>query len=334
MAFPEDRMRDKRITEETRRKYRETGELSPKDLVMPIFVKEGISKKNEISSMPGIYQFPFEDVAAEAQRILDAGVPAVILFGIPEKKDETGSGSYAENGVVQKAIRIIKEKVPEITVIGDVCMCEYTSHGHCGILNKSESRGRESEYIVDNDATIEILGKIAVSYAKAGADIVAPSAMMDGQVKAIKDALTVNVYPDVKIMSYSAKYASAFYGPFRDAAESPPRFGDRRTYQMDHYNSDEAILESAMDIEEGADILMVKPALAYQDIICRLKKELNFPLACYSVSGEYAMFKAAAAKGYLNEEKVVLESLVGLKRAGADTIITYYAVEAAKWLTK
>ena len=316
-------MRDRRKNEESRAKHREGNKLSLKDLIMPIFIKEGISVKSAIKSMPGIYQFSLEEAVCEAEKIYNAGIPSVILFGIPKHKDETGSSSYDENGVVQKAIRAIKKKVPGITVIGDVCLCEYTSHGHCGIVKGDE---------IDNDETIKLLAKIAVSYAKAGADIVAPSAMMDGQVKKIKEALLKNNFKKTKIMAYSAKYASNFYGPFRDAAESPPQFGDRKTYQMDYYNSDEAVLEAKLDIQEGADIVMVKPALAYQDIISRIKKELNYPLACYSVSGEYSMLKAAAKAGYLDEKKVVLEALIGLKRAGADFIITYYACEVAKWL--
>lgn len=337
MGFPSIRLRDKRKDAVTRRKNRQTKELSVKDLIMPIFVKEGLTKKIEVRSMPGIYQFPLQRAASEARRIYDLGIPAVILFGIPKHKDEVGSSSYAPNGIVQKAIAAIKKKVPSLKVIGDVCMCEYTSHGHCGILQERQIKvsGKNKRlFDVDNDATIKILAKIAVSYAEAGADMVAPSAMMDGQVKAIKEALVANRFSRVKIMSYSVKYASSFYGPFRDAAESPPQFGDRKTYQMDCHNSDEAIAEAKMDIEEGANILMVKPALAYQDIIFRIKKELPFPLACYSVSGEYSMLKAAVAAGYLDEQKTVLESLIGFKRAGADYIITYYAAEAAKWIKK
>ena len=325
MVFPKTRMRDRRKDEATRLKHREAGCVVPGDLIMPVFVKEGISERRAITSMPGIYQYPVKEIAKESKTIFGAGIPAVILFGIPRNKDEAGSASYDENGVVQRAIREIKEKVPEMTVIADVCMCEYTSHGHCGII-KAKGRG------VDNDGTIKVLADIAVSYARAGADIVAPSAMMDHQVKAIKEALVKNGYVGVKIMSYSAKYASSFYGPFRDAAESPPKFGDRRTYQMDYHNSDEALLEARLDIEEGADMVMVKPAMGYADIIYRIKKELGFPLACYSVSGEYSMIKAAAVKGYIDERKVVLEMLTGLKRSGADRIITYYAREAAGWL--
>ncbi len=330
MSFPEIRMRDRRKDAATRRFYRQTPELSPKDLIMPIFVKEGISKKKEIKSMPGINQLPLKDVILEAQMVYRAGVPGVILFGIPRHKDEMGSSSYDKRGVVSDAIYAIKNKVPGLCVIADVCLCEYTTHGHCGIIQKP--KGSQKNFYIDNDATIEVLARAAVSYAQAGADMVAPSAMMDGQVKAIKEALTRSGYIKVRIMAYSAKYASSFYGPFRDAAESPPRFGGRQAYQMDYHNSDEALLEARLDIEEGADIIMVKPALGYTDIIYRLKKELNFPLACYSVSGEYSMVKAASSKGYIDEKKLVLEALTGFKRAGAGTIITYYAQEAAGWL--
>ncbi len=325
MAFPKTRMRERRKDEAARIKYRETPCVSAKDMIMPIFVKEGMAVKKEIGSMPGIFQLPINKATEEAGKIYGLGIPAIILFGIPKRKDGAGSSAYDVNGVVQQAIRAIKKKVPGLSVIADVCLCEYTSHGHCGII-------KSQNYIVDNDETIKVLARIAVSYAEAGADVVAPSAMMDGQVKAIKEALIRNDYTKTKIMAYSAKYASNLYGPFRDAAESPPRFGDRKTYQMDYYNSDEAVLESKLDIEEGADIIMVKPALGYEDIIYRVKKELKFPLACYSVSGEYSMIKAAAAKGYIDERKTVLEILTGFKRAGADRIITYYAKEAAGWL--
>ena len=327
MGFSKIRMRERRKDEPTRMRHRETPGVYSGDLVMPIFVKEGISKKKEIKPMPGIFQLPVSKAAEEAGKIKRLGIPAIILFGIPKHKDEEGSYSYDENGIVQQAIRMIKKNVPRLSVIADVCLCEYTSHGHCGIVKKT--RGGLD---VDNDETIKVLARIAVSYAQAGADIVAPSAMMDGQVKAIKEALVKNGYNKTKIMAYSAKYASHLYGPFRDAAESPPQFGNRKTYQMDYYNSDEAVFESKLDIEEGADILMVKPALGYEDIIYRVKKELKFPLACYSVSGEYAMIKAACSKGYINERETVLEILTGVKRAGADKIITYYAKEAAGWL--
>lgn len=343
MEFPEIRMRERRKDEAARVKHRETAVISAGDLIMPVFIKQGITRKKEIASMPGIYQWPLKDAAAQARKARDLKISGIILFGIPAYKDEIGSSAYDEEGVVQKAIHDIKKKVPGISVIADVCLCEYTSHGHCGIIKSQKShvlsgscqkRGKfkNQNYIVDNDETIKVLAKIAVSYARSGADTVAPSAMMDGQVKAIKEALVKNGYTKTKIMAYSAKYASSFYGPFRDAAESPPQFGDRSTYQMDYHNSDEALLEARLDIGEGADMLMVKPALGYADIIYRMREELNFPLSCYSVSGEYSMIKAAAMKGYIDERKVALEVLTGLKRAGADQIITYYAMEAAGWL--
>ncbi|MDO8663106.1 MAG: porphobilinogen synthase [Candidatus Omnitrophota bacterium] len=327
MIFPNLRMRERRKDEEVRRQLRQTAALTQRDLIMPIFVKEGLSAKSEIKSMPGIYQFSAREAVGEAQRLYDTGIPYLILFGVPKHKDETASSAYDERGIIQEVIRSIKQKLPQLVVIADVCMCEYTSHGHCGIIKKTKEG-----FQVDNDQTLEILAKIALSYGNAGADYVAPSAMMDGQVKVIKEALMKNNLAKVKIMAYSAKYASSFYGPFREAAESSPRFGDRAAYQMDYYNSDEAILEAKLDIQEGADIIMVKPALAYQDIIYRIKDELNFPLACYSVSGEYAMIKLAAAKNLLDEKKIVLEILTGFKRSGADFIITYYAAEVAKWL--
>ena len=331
MFFPKIRMRNRRKDELTRAGYRETPAVSLNDLIMPMFIKEGLVRRAAIRSMPGICQFSVDEAVSEAEKIHERGIPSVILFGIPLHRDPAASRSYSDNGIIQKAIRAIKARVPGLTVIGDVCMCEYTSHGHCGIIGR---KGKTKILSVDNDKTIKILAKIAVSYAASGADIVAPSAMMDGQVGEIKRALLKNNYPGVKIMSYSSKYASSFYGPFRDAAESPPRFGDRKTYQMDFHNSDEAVLEARLDIQEGADILMVKPALGYLDIIYRIKKELRRPLACYSVSGEYAMVKAAAAAGFLEEKTTVLEMLTGFKRAGADFIITYHACEAAKWLGK
>jgi len=352
MKFPEIRMRQRRKDEVTRAKFRETAELSVKDFIMPIFVKEGISIKQEIKSMPGIFQLPLKEVAAYAKEIYRAGIPSVILFGIPKHKDDAGTSSYDDKGVVQEAIRAIKKRVPQVCVIADVCMCEYTSHGHCGIIKpvigdgvlvmgkksflKPKTQNLKPNFNVDNDATIEVLAKIAVSYARAGVDIVAPSAMMDGQVQAIKKALIKNNFPKIKILAYSAKYASSLYEPFRDAAESPPQFGDRKAYQMDYHNSDEALLETKLDIQEGADMVMVKPALGYEDIIYRIKQELKSAgrqqLACYSVSGEYAMIKAASSKGYINEKKIVFELFIGFKRAGADYIITYYALEMAQWL--
>ncbi len=325
MALSKIRMRERRKDEATRISYRETPDVTRRDLIMPVFVKEGIAAKKKIISMPGIFQIPLEEVAKEARNIHASGIPAIILFGIPKHKDEKGSSAYDEDGIVQQAIRVIKKNVPGLSVIADVCLCEYTSHGHCGII-------KNQNYIVDNDETVKVLARIAVSYALAGADTVAPSAMMDGQVKAIKEALVKNGYTKTRILAYSAKYASNFYGPFRDAAESPPQFGDRTAYQMDYHNSREALIEARLDIEEGADMIMVKPALGYADIIYKVKKELGFPLACYSVSGEYSMIKAAALKGYIDEGKVVLEALTGFKRAGADKIITYYAMEVAGWL--
>ncbi|MDD5108597.1 MAG: porphobilinogen synthase [Candidatus Omnitrophica bacterium] len=316
-------LRDRRKNELTRKKLRETQELSAKDLIMPIFVKEGILEKKEIKSMPGIYQFSLKQVVKQAEEIYSLGIPSIILFGIPAHKDKIGSVAYDKKGIVQEAIGAIKTAVPRLNVIADVCMCGYTTHGHCGIIKNS---------YVDNVQTVKMLSRIALSYACAGADTVAPSAMMDGQVRAIKEVLIRNNYPKVRILAYSVKYASSFYNPFRDAVESAPKFGDRKTYQMDYYNSDEAILEAKLDIQEGADMLMVKPALGYQDIIYRIKKELKFPLACYSVSGEYAMIKAASVKGYLDEKKVLLETMTGFKRAGADLIISYYAQDLARWL--
>lgn len=330
MTFPKIRMRRRRHDEATRNKYRQTPELSPADMIMPLFIKEGISSRRKIASMPGIYQLPLKEAAVEARKARDAGLSGVILFGIPEIKDESGSSACSESGIVQRAILDIKKKVPGISVIADVCLCEYTSHGHCGII-KNDGK-RPSRWLVDNDATIEVLGDIALSYAEAGADTVAPSAMMDGQVRAIKKALLRGAHSRVAIMAYSAKYASGFYGPFRDAAESPPQFGDRKTYQMDYHNSDEAVLEARLDIEEGADMVMVKPAMGYADIIYRIKEELDFPLACYSVSGEYSMMKVAALKGFIDEKNTVIEAMTGLKRAGADKIITYYAMEVSGWL--
>jgi porphobilinogen synthase len=328
MVFPEIRMRERRKDAETRKRYRQIPGVACDDLIMPVFVKEGISVRQEIESMPGIYQLTVEEAAQHARTMYNAGIRGVILFGIPEHKDEAGSSAYRQSGIVQEAIRAIKKEAPGLCVIADVCLCEYTSHGHCGIIRRSAC----GHGPVDNDATIEILARVAVSYADAGADMVAPSAMMDGQVKAIKEALLRSDHPGTRIMSYSAKYASSFYAPFRQAAESSPQFADRMTYQMDYHNSDEALLEARLDIEEGADILMVKPALGYEDIIYRIKKECAFPLACYSVSGEYSLIKAGALNGYIDERKVVLEALTGFKRAGADMIITYYAAEVSQWL--
>lgn len=301
---------------------RETS-LSVDDLVYPLFVTAGKKIKKPIDSMPGNFQLSLDYLAKEVKTTKDLGIPAVLLFGIPEKKDEEGSGAYDRDGIIQRAVREIKDKVPDILVITDVCLCEYTSHGHCGLLDGDE---------VDNDSTLEILAETAVSQAEAGADMVAPSAMMDGQVLAIRDALDEDGFDDLPVMAYSAKYASSFYGPFREAAESAPQFGDRTTYQMDPPNSDEAIREITLDVEEGADIIMVKPALAYLDIIRRAKEEFDLPLAAYNVSGEFSMIKAAETMGWLDGTRAMMECLTSIKRAGADIIITYFAKEAAALL--
>ncbi|MBS1113585.1 MAG: hemB [Nitrospirae bacterium] len=304
---------------------RETS-LSPDDFIYPLFVTFGKGVKKEISSsMPGCYQESVDTVTKHAKEVFSLGIPSVILFGIPEHKDEIGSGAYDEHGVVQKAIRAIKNKVPELFVITDVCMCEYTSHGHCGIIKNHE---------VQNDPTLELLAKEAVSHAKAGADMVAPSDMMDGRVDAIRTALDEEGYGEVPVMSYAAKYASAFYGPFRDAAESTPQFGDRRSYQMDPANRREALKEVALDIEEGADIVMVKPALAYLDVISDVKDSFDVPVAAYNVSGEYSLVKAAGKLGWIDEQRAMMEVLTSIKRAGADLILTYFAKEASKLLNK
>jgi porphobilinogen synthase len=309
-----------------RRLVRETT-LSVDDLIAPLFVRPGSKVRKKILSMPGQYQFSIDEAAKEAAKLFDAGILAVILFGIPPKKDSRGSGAYAADGIVQKAVKRIRKEAPELLVITDVCLCEYTSHGHCGVVKK---KGKAFE--VDNDATLKLLAKTAVSQARAGAQVVAPSAMMDGQVAVIREALDDAGFENVAIMAYAAKFASAFYGPFRDAAESPPQFGDRSTYQMNPANLREALREVEMDEAEGADILMVKPALAYMDVIRLVRDEFDLPVACYNVSGEYAMVKAAAKQGWLDERKTVLEILTGLKRAGADIIITYHARDAAAWL--
>jgi len=300
--------------------------LSAADLIYPIFVKPGSGKRDEISSMPGQYQLSLDMLPAEIDELKALGVPAVILFGLPSVKDEVGSEAYDEHGIVQEAIRAIKAHDPDFYVITDVCMCEYTSHGHCGIL---DDRG-----CVINDVTIELLAKEAVTHAEAGADMVAPSDMMDGRVAAIRAALDAEGYQDIPIMAYSVKYASGYYGPFRDAADSAPAFGDRQGYQMDPANAEEGLREAALDIEEGADIVMVKPALAYMDMIRRVKDEFGWPTAAYNVSGEYAMVKAAAANDWIDEKRVVLETLTGFKRAGADLILTYHAKDAARWLAE
>ncbi len=319
MQFPEYRPRRLRKNENFRRMIRET-KLSVDNLIYPLFVVPGVKVKKPIASMPGNFQMSVDHIVREAARMKELGIPAVLLFGIPEKKDEIASGALAKDGVIQRAIKEIKNKVPDILVITDVCLCEYMSHGHCGMIEKGE---------VANDLTLEVLAEQAVSHARAGADMVAPSAMMDGQVGAIREGLDEAGFDAVPIMAYSAKYASCFYGPFREAAESAPAFGDRRAYQMDPANGDEAIREITLDVAEGADIIMVKPALAYLDVIRRAKEEFDLPLAAYNVSGEFAMVKAAAQMGWIDGERAMMESLTAIRRAGADIIITYFAPEAA-----
>ena len=323
MEFPAYRPRRLRRTGTLRAMVRETT-LDASDLIYPLFVKFGTGKRDEVSSMPGVFQLSLDQLPAEIDELKALGIPAVILFGLPDVKDEAGSGAYAENGIVQQAIRAIKAHDPEYYVITDVCMCEYTSHGHCGALDEHGC--------VMNDVTLEMLASTAVSHAEAGADMVAPSDMMDGRVAAIRTALDAEGYTEVPIMAYAAKYASAYYGPFRDAADSAPAFGDRRAYQMDPANTEEALREVALDIAEGADIVMVKPALSYMDVIRRVRDEFGYPTAAYNVSGEYAMVKAAAERGWIDEKRVVLETLVSFRRAGADLILTYHAKDAARWL--
>ena len=322
MYFPSYRMRRLRRTATLRRMMRETT-LSPDDLIYPLFVTHGQNVKRPIESMPGCSQLSIGNLLPEIREIRELGIPAVLLFGIPAHKDAGATSAYDPEGVVQLAVKAIKDEAPELVVVTDVCLCEYMDHGHCGVVQDGE---------VVNDVTLELLAKMAVSHAEAGADIVAPSDMMDGRVAAIRNALDDDGFTDSVIMSYSAKFASAFYGPFRDAAGSAPMFGDRRTYQMDPPNGEEAVREVLLDIEEGADIVMVKPALAYLDVIKAIKQETKFPLAAYNVSGEYAMLKAAAANGWLDEQRSVLELLTGIKRAGADLIITYHAKDAVRWL--
>jgi porphobilinogen synthase len=324
MYFPDYRPRRLRKNENFRRLLRETA-LSVNDLVYPLFVVEGKGVKKPINSMPGNFQLSIDNLVREVEKTKELGIPAVLLFGIPDKKDEVASGAFARDGIVQRAVRRIKEKVPDILVITDVCLCEYTNHGHCGMIEKGE---------VDNDSTLEVLAETALSHAKAGADMVAPSAMMDGQIGAIRETLDEAGYETLPVMAYAAKYASCFYGPFREAAESTPQYGDRKSYQMDPANSDEAIREMNLDVEEGADILMVKPALPYLDIIRRAKEEFDLPVAAYNVSGEFSMIKAAANLGWLDGEKAMMESLISIKRAGADIIITYFAQEVAEVLQR
>jgi porphobilinogen synthase len=323
MSFPQTRLRRLRATRALRGLVRETT-LTPADLVYPMFVAHGIDRRTPIDAMPGIDHLSIAHAVEEAGEAAARGIPAVLLFGLPAAKDEDGSGAWDEEGIVQLATRAIKEAHPDVLVITDLCLCEYTSHGHCGIVRPDGT--------VDNDATLEVLARTAVSQARAGADIIAPSDMMDGRVGAIRHALDEEGLPETPILAYSAKFASAFYGPFREAADSAPAFGDRRSYQMDPANGDEAIRETRLDIEEGADIVMVKPALPYLDLIRRIKDATSMPLAAYNVSGEYAMVKAAAAAGYMDEQATVLELLTGIRRAGADIIITYHAKDAAGWL--
>jgi len=322
--FPVSRLRRLRRSAAIRDMFRETS-LSFSDLIYPLFVVEGDNVKKDISSMPEQFQLSVDNVLRECEEFQKLGVNSVILFGIPNEKDEVGSGAYDDNGVIQKALRAIKKEFPELVAITDVCLCEYTSHGHCGVIENGD---------VQNDKTLELLVSEALSHARAGADIIAPSDMMDGRIGAIRTALDASGFADTPIMAYSAKYSSAFYGPFREAAESTPQFGDRKTYQMDLGNSDEAMREIALDIQEGADIVMVKPALSYLDVIRRAKDTFNMPMAAYNVSGEYSMVKAAAQQGWLDGEKVMMEILTSIKRAGADVIITYFAKEAARVLNR
>ena len=316
------RFRRLRSTENLRSLVRET-RVDKSSLIYPIFIAEGENIKNPVESMPGIYQWSLDRLDEELDRVRESGIGGVLLFGIPKHKDEVGSEAYNDEGITQRAVRFIKENYPEILVIADVCLCEYTSHGHCGLVHEGE---------IQNDETLPLLAKMSVSLAKAGADIIAPSDMMDGRVAAIREALDGAGHINTPIMSYSAKFASGYYSPFRDAAHSAPSFGDRRTYQMEPSNGNEALREVADDIDEGADIVMVKPALAYLDIISRAKQRFDLPLAAYNVSGEYSMVKAAAEKGWIDERRIVLENLTAIKRAGADIIITYHALDAVCWL--
>ena len=319
MLFPDYRPRRMRQSEAFRKMVRETA-LSVNDFILPLFAVDGKGVKDPIDAMPGQYHLSIDNLVKVARQAFDLGVPAVILFGIPPKKDPLGTQAYAKEGIVQRAIRAVKNKVPELAVITDVCLCQYTDHGHCGFVDG---------HTVDNDASLDLLAKTALSHARAGADMVAPSDMMDGRVAEIRNMLDENDYSQIPIMSYAAKYCSSYYGPFRQAAHSTPQFGDRRTYQMDPANAREAIREATMDVEEGADIIMVKPALAYLDIICRIRDEVDLPIAAYNVSGEYSMIKAAEKMGWLDGQKVMMETLTAIKRAGADMILTYFALDAA-----
>lgn len=324
--FPTQRPRRLRNHPQLRRMVRENA-LTTSDLIYPLFAVPGQGVAIEVKSMPGVYQLSIDKIVEEAKEVYDLGIPAIILFGIPADKDTEATGAWHDCGIVQKAAEAVKKAVPNLIVIADTCLCEYTSHGHCGYLEVGDLTGR-----VLNDPTLTLLGKTAVSQAQSGVDIIAPSGMMDGFVQAIRQALDTAGFQDIPILSYAAKYASAYYGPFRDAADSTPQFGDRRTYQMDPGNSREAIKEIDLDISEGADMLMVKPALAYMDIIHQVKQASNLPVAAYNVSGEYAMVKAAALNGWIDEERVVMETMLGFKRAGADLILTYHAKDVARWL--
>lgn len=322
--FPNYRPRRLRASPALRKLVSET-HLSGSQLVLPLFVRGGKKIRREIGAMPGVFQLSPDELLREAERAHKAGVPAVLLFGIPDKKDAKAGGAYAANGIVQQAVRLLKKNLPDLLVITDVCLCEYMEHGHCGIVQRGK---------ILNDPTLKLLARTAASHAEAGADIVAPSDMMDGRVAAIRAELDKNGFAETPIMSYAAKFASAFYGPFREAAESTPKFGDRRSYQMDAANANEALREVALDIQEGADMVMVKPALAYLDILHRVKTEFGYPTAAYAVSAEHAMIKAAAAKGWIDERAVTLETLLAMRRAGADVVITYAAVDAARWLSE
>ena len=324
MLFPEYRPRRLRQNDAFRRMIRETT-LSVDDLILPVFAISGKNVKNPISSMPGHFQLSIDNLIKTSKKAFELGIPAVMLFGIPDKKDPLATRAYAKDGIVQKAVKSLKDKLPELVVITDVCLCSYMDHGHCGIVEGNT---------IDNDASLDLLARTALSHAKAGADMVAPSDMMDGRVAEIRNALDENSLSNIPIMSYAAKYCSAYYGPFRQAADSAPKFGDRRTYQMDPANALEAIREVTMDVEEGADIIMIKPALSYLDIICRIRDEIDLPLAAYNVSGEYAMIKAAEKMGWIDGKKVMMETLIAIKRAGADMILTYFAVEAAEELNR
>ena len=332
IPVPAIRPRRLRTSPALRSMVRET-HLGPADFIYPLFVTHGEEVRQPIPSMPGVFQLSIDQLAREAEEVTALGIPAVVLFGLPAKKDPVGLENFAADGIVQQAIRALKTAVPELVVVTDVCLCEYTDHGHCGILNSDDLHPHLEAGYVLNDETLEILVKVALSHAEAGADIVAPSGMMDGMIAALRTGLDAHDFGHIPIMSYAVKYASAFYGPFRDAADGAPQFGDRKTHQMDPANAREALREADLDVAEGADFLMVKPALPYLDIICRVHEQHpQLPMVAYNVSGEYAMIKAAAANGWLEEERVVLETLTGIKRAGADLIITYHAKDAARWL--